>query len=489
MAPPESRRENDAHGSDDDRIGLLMSAPAIRLHEARAFKRWTPFVRPFRFGAVTVEGAFQAFVTIGVEVEGQGRATGMTAELMPPKWFDKRVDRTPDDTVRDLKASLAHAVAQANDVTVPDTAFGHHADLHGRQLAWARGADVTPLSASFGVAQIDKAVLDGLSKVLGASFVSVLASNAVGLDARLTPDLDQASIERRLAALTPGRSIAIRHTVGLTDRIEGPDSLASEFDAADLHYLKIKLGGDPASDCMRLVEIADLIDRRGVACRITVDANEQYDPTGLASLLALIDAEPRLKGVAARLLFIEQPFDRRVTFERELDARVAARSVIIDEADDGYDAFPRAKDLGYRGVSSKCCKGFYKALLNATRVAVWNAEAGETRYLVSAEDLTCQPGLAVQQDTAFVAALGLTHVERNGHHYVDGFGSAPEVEAEAFRSAHPSLYARTDRVRLAVASGRLDLSSLDGPGFASGASPDLASLAPLETATIQGQSA
>ncbi len=180
-----------------------MNAPRLRLHDVEAFERWTPFVRPFRFGAVTVEGAFQAFVRVIVEVEGHGRATGMTAELMPPKWFDKRAERTADDTVRDLKASLAHAVAEANGLSRTNTAFGLHAELHGRQLAWAHARDITPLSASFGVAQIDKAVLDGVSKALGASFVSVLATNAVGLDTRLTPDLDQAAIDRRLAALTP----------------------------------------------------------------------------------------------------------------------------------------------------------------------------------------------------------------------------------------------------------------------------------------------
>jgi len=466
-----------------------MSAPRIRLHDVEAFARWTPFVRPFRFGAVTVEGAFQSFVRVVVEVEGHGRATGMTAELMPPKWFDKRAERTPDATVRDLEASLAAAMAQANAHRRPDTAFGHHADLHALQEAWAREADVTPLSASFGVAQIDKAVLDGLSKALGLSFVAVLAANAVGLDARLTPDLGQSVIDARLAALAPGRSIAVRHTVGLMDRVEGPDSLAGELDAADLRFFKIKLGGDPEADCRRLVEIAALLDGRGIDYRVTVDANEQYAPDALADLLMRADAEPRLAGLMARLLFVEQPYDRRVTFEQPLDAAVAARGVIIDEADDAYDAFPRARALGYSGVSSKCCKGFYKALLNATRAAVWNEVAGAPRHLVSAEDLTCQPGLAVQQDTAFVAALGLTHVERNGHHYVDGFGPAPEAEGQAFRAAHPGLYADGDRVRLAVASGRLELSSLAGPGFASGAVPDLSSLQPLSIVSAEGQSA
>ncbi len=465
-----------------------MSAPMVRLHDVEAFERWTPFVRPFRFGAVTVEGAFQAFVRVVVEVEGHGRATGMAAELMPPKWFDKRAERSADDTVHDLKRSLAHAVAEANALRRADTAFGLHAELNGRQLAWAHAEDITPLSANFGVAEIDKAVLDGLSKALGASFVTVLNGNAVGLDARLTPDLNGQAINARLGALKPASSIAIRHTVGLNDRIEGEDSLASELDAAALRYFKIKVGGDPAADLIRLKAIAGVLDGRGIDYRATLDANEQYAPEELVTLYALAEGDASLRNLFSRLIFIEQPLDRRVTFARELDPRIAARGVIIDEADDGYDAFPRAKALGYRGVSSKCCKGLYKSLLNASRVALWNAEkTGGPDFIISAEDLTCQPGLAVQQDTALVAALGLTHVERNGHHYVDGFGLAPVAEAMAFRDAHPALYARSvGRIRLNVASGDLDTTSLYGPGFASGAEPDWASLEPLSLSVSEG---
>ncbi len=99
-------------------------------------------------------------------------------------------------------------------------------------------------------------MLDGLSRALGQGFVSVLKANAVGLDTRLTPDLTEAAIAARLDQLAPGRSIAIRHTVGLTDRITGDDSLASEIDAADLSYFKIKLGGDPEADIDRLLAIA-----------------------------------------------------------------------------------------------------------------------------------------------------------------------------------------------------------------------------------------
>ena len=207
-------------------------------------------------------------------------------------------------------------------------------------------------------------------------------------------------------------------------------------------------------------------------------------PAGLAELAARLEADARLKRLRAGLLLVEQPYDRRTTFVAALQPDIAALTVIIDEADEDYDAFPRALALGYRGVSSKSCKGIYKALLNGARVMVANAGDG-ARHVLSAEDLTCQPGLAVQQDTALVAAMGLGHVERNGHHYVDGFGPAPAAEAEAFAAAHPALYdRRSDGVRLATATGQLATASLfETVGFASGAMPDWSSLSHLTIRT------
>src|SRR3569623_1642103 len=113
-----------------------------------------------------------------------------------------------------------------------------------------------------------------------------------------------------------------------------------------------------------------------------------------------------------------------------------------------------ARASGYRGISSNSCKGIYKSILNATRAAKWSA--GGEKFFITGEDLTCQAGLAVQQDLALGAFIGVTHAERNGHHYVDGFGDTPASEAEAFLDAHPDLYSRAaGKVRLAIHDGDL----------------------------------
>ena len=108
---------------------------------------------------------------------------------------------------------------------------------------------------------------------------------------------------------------------------------------------------------------------------------------------------------------------------------------------------------------------------------------GNEQLFLSGEDLTCQAGLSVQQDLALVVLLGLTHVERNGHHYVDGMQGASATELRDFATAHPDLY-RHDAtgLHLDIRGGEIALRSLAGPGYASGAMPDFTTMRPLGAA-------
>ncbi|WP_114947541.1 enolase [Microvirga calopogonii] len=456
-----------------------MSGTRLRIREIQTFERPMRFARPFRFGLVTVDEAPQAFLRVVVEVEGAGTATGVTAEMMMPKWFDKNPAKSPQDTIADLKASVGEAArhyAQAQDW---DTAFGHHVRGFSAQKAWAADRGLPGLVASFGPALVDKAVADALLKALKLSFPEGLRHNVFGIDARQTPDLDEGRIRSFLSGVQPVGDVLLRHTVGLLDSLDGAGGLEDEIRLANLRLFKIKIGGDIDADIPRLAAIHDLLSRHVPDYRATLDANEQYDPQRLRVLIQAMSGGT-LRAFREHLLYIEQPFDRAGTFAAFLGDLGGEIPFIIDEADGDYDAFPRAVELGYRGVSSKACKGFYKSILNAVRVSVLN-EARPGQFFVSAEDLTCQAGLGIQQDTALVATLGLTHAERNGHHYVEGFGPASDAEAARFAAAHPDLYRRQgERIGLAFERGSLPTASLmSAPGFASGAEPEWSSLVQL----------
>src|SRR5262249_52651997 len=166
-------------------------------------------------------------------------------------------------------------------------------------------------------------------------------------------------------------------------------------------------------------------------------------------------ASQRLKRLVASILFIEQPINRKHALDMDVSTLSRIKPVIIDESDAELASLPSARALGYTGVSSKCCKGLYKSILHAARCRIWNAESGCKRYFMSAEDLTTQAGLAVQQDLALVNLLGLTHVERNGHHYVNGMAGLPQREQDGFLAAHPDLYELSrGAVRVKIRNGR-----------------------------------
>ncbi len=104
----------------------------LTVRDIAFFERPVTFARPFRFGAVTVNAAPQAFVRVEIEVEGKGVFIGASAELLVPKWFDKRAHLTPDQTVDELRRSLliARELYLARDGF--ETAFGLHAASHPR---------------------------------------------------------------------------------------------------------------------------------------------------------------------------------------------------------------------------------------------------------------------------------------------------------------------------------------------------------------------
>ena len=458
--------------------------PRFAVRDISFFERPIPFAKPFRFGSVVITSSVQVFVRAGIEIEGKGASVGASAEMMASKWFDKRAHLSPQQTVDGLRRALSIARELYLARSGFDTAFGHHAAIIAAQVEACAKADIPPLAAGFGPAEIDKAILDALLRGLGVNFFDGMAANIAGVDARLSRDLGDADVSRFLAGRKRLERVAVRHTVGMDDKLEGEGGVADFRENAGARYFKLKLNGDPAHDADRLTLIGKELATLPYDYRVTLDANEQYaDLAGLSTLVEQLDRDAALRPISQKLLYVEQPMPRDITRQSPLGA-LARRDFIVDEADDSYDAFPVARALGYRGISSKSCKGIYKSVINATRAAKWSA--GGEKCFIAGEDLTCQAGLAVQQDLALGALIGVTHAERNGHHYVDGFGDTPATEAEAYLTAHPDLYVRDgDKIRLAIHDGDLLTGSLTTPGFATATHPDWSAMSPLAQPTAR----
>lgn len=465
-----------------------MSAPRIVIESAEAFERDTTLRLPFRFGVVTLRAAPQAFVRVVASLPDGRRATGVAAELMVPKWFDKSPALSEAETVDQLRRSLAACVTSATASGEALTVAAHTARLEGEQALLLPGEP--GLVQGFGPALVSRALIDALCRAQSLSFYDAIRTDAVGLaDGPLPDDLEGFDLAGFLASLTPGASIAARHTVGLVDALteaevservgDGlPESLEAAIDVYGLTWFKLKLGGDADADIDRLVRIAAVLDRLP-DYRATLDGNEQFkDAATVSALLDRIEAEPRLARLRAAILYLEQPIHRAAALAEPLGALGARIPVIIDESDADLSSFATARGLGYRGVSSKTCKGVFRAILNAARCRHWDGGP----YVLSGEDLTSQAGVSVQQDLALVSLLGLGHVERNGHHYVDGMAGAGAAEMDGFARAHPDLYRRdASGLHLKITDGRIALGSLACTGFATGAEPDFSAMRPLKT--------
>ena len=473
----------------------MAEAPRFTVREVELYERPVVLRMPFRFGVVTLTECPQAFARARIEFADGRSEWGAAAEMMAPKWFDKNLALSNEDNFDQLREVLRLARGAYLGDATPATAFGHFARHHDAHLAAATARGFNPLLASYGPALVDRAALDALCRAQGVSFYQAMTANLPGIGAA-RPEFNGLEIERFLAALEPAATIAARHTVGLLDAITSadlaqrvndglPETLEEVIRACGHRHFKLKVGGQVDADLARLEAIASVLDRAAEPYAVSLDGNEQYeDAHGVAQLVNGIRSRPALARLWDSILFIEQPIARKLALDEDLREADLGRPVIIDESDGELDTFVAARERGYAGVSSKTCKGLYKSVLNAARCAAWNAEVGETRYFMSAEDLTTQAGLSVQQDLALVNLLGIVHVERNGHHYVNGMAAQPQAEQDAFLVAHPDVYERSHgAVRLKIREGRIEVGSLACPGYASAAMPDFSAMTILSSRT------
>src|SRR3978361_1552084 len=97
----------------------MMMAPKLAVRDIAFFERPIDFVRPFRFGSVKITKATQIFVRAEIELEDGPISIGASAEMMAPKWFDKR----PHLSVEESAAELRRALMIARDLYLARDGF------------------------------------------------------------------------------------------------------------------------------------------------------------------------------------------------------------------------------------------------------------------------------------------------------------------------------------------------------------------------------
>jgi len=457
---------------------------------------------PFRYGVVTLTHFPLLHLAVEVEAADGRRARGFAADNLPPKWFDKDPAKSFRDNVDDQLAAIGAARAAYLDAgRAPRPVFDIWHDAYAECVRRGRRLGINGLTAAFGSSLFERALADAAGRLSGLDVVGMLRADVLGL----RPEAVHRGLTRAHLLAWANRpapeSVGVRHTVGLLDpivagdvRADGwlrdglPQTLEECVQRQGLRHFKLKVGGRVDADVDRLTRIAAALDRLLTdPYVVTLDGNEQYKVMAdFAALVEAIRAAPALARLWRSTAFIEQPLDRAIALDAAategLDVLGRQVPIIIDESDGDLEAFPRAVALGYRGVSTKNCKGIVKSFLNRSLVERLNVDRPEAaRVFMSAEDLTNVPVVPLQQDLATVRALGIGHVERNGHHYVRGLAHCSARERAAALRRHPDLYAGDEREAwLRIEDGRLAVGSLATPGYGVAFDPDLEDMIPFE---------
>jgi len=213
-----------------------------------------------------------------------------------------------------------------------------------------------------------------------------------------------------------------------------------------LTCLKVKLrGNDAAWDYARLIAVGEIAIKEGCPW-LTADFNcTVSEPAYVNAILdQLLAEQPRFYGM---LLYVEQPFPYDLE-RHQMDVRsVAARKpLFMDESAHDWQLIKLGRQLGWSGVALKTCKTQTGAILSLC----W-AKAHGMPLMV--QDLSNNMLGQIPHLLLAAHAGTIMGVESNGMQYYP-HASLPEA------TVHPGLYTRRD--------GRLDLSTLAGPGFGYG---------------------
>lgn len=453
---------------------------------------------PFRYGTACMTVSPQAILEVAIEVDGVV-VHGYSGDCLPPSWFDKDPTKDFRQQVQEMMDASMQACEQFREsFSSPEWFFPGWLQVYHRQHERGRSQKWPDLLTSFGISLVERAVLDALCRAKRIPFGDAVRENLFGINAGL--------VHECLTTYSPGdwlppqsrTSLYVRHTVGLGDPLTDdevdrdvpadgfPRSLESYLVRHGQKYFKIKVSNRLDHDLERLTRIAKIVQTyRGDQYFITLDGNEQYHSIAeLSELIEKIVASQQLATLWKNTVLIEQPLARAVALEEGLagDLRQLCeqKPVIIDESDGALDAFPRAVQCGYRGVSTKNCKGPIKSILNAG--LIWRLNQDHPgKFLMSAEDLCCVGVVPLQSDLCLVAMLGIEHVERNGHHYHPGLGYLPVSEQHAVLAAHGDLYERCgERVAPRLVNGKFRIGSLQCPGFGFAVIPNVQAMTPAE---------
>src|SRR5438105_842373 len=117
---------------------------------------------PFRYGIATMTEAPHAFVRLRVVVD-EAEETGVSADLLPPKWFTKEPAKPLDEEVDEMLLVIEHAVRAAAGLRA-ESVFAAWRQLWDEQDRWGREKGLPPLLTHFGTSLVERALIEAFCR-------------------------------------------------------------------------------------------------------------------------------------------------------------------------------------------------------------------------------------------------------------------------------------------------------------------------------------
>ena len=441
---------------------------------------------PFKYGIATMTEVPMIFVSVAIETNGK-QTSGTASDLLPPKWFTK----VPNETIENEIAEMLRVIRNTIQISIDaeaENAFELWRLIYENQTKWALTKSIPMLLAHFGTSLVERALIEATCKHHKKSLGQALLEGNLGFSPESIHSELKKNSFKKLLPPKPLSKITVRHTIGLGDTLferqlidneilddSLPQSLEKCIQYYNLKQFKIKISGDLESDLKRLIEIAEVITiNSDENFAFSLDGNEQFESIeAFRKYWMNLNKEKILIPFLKHILFIEQPLHRDTalssSLKKEFDQWPDRPPVIIDESDSTIKSLPQALIIGYSGTSHKNCKGIFKGIANSCLLESRRQDGLNT--VMSGEDLCNVGPVAVIQDLAVMAILGIQSVERNGHHYMAGLSQFPKRTQNQILSAHPELYTKSKHSwpALTIINGQIDVSTINknpmGTGF------------------------
>lgn len=315
---------------------------------------------------------------------------------------------------------------------------------------WRGGNEKSPAASAYGVALVERALIDACCRDWGIPFATALSENALRLD---LGDFYKPLADRRPHDLLPPTAKQLTPHRMLPEH-DGEDAAAVE---TGFRAFQVTLSGEPGHDFARLKSLAERLAPLG-RCTVSLDGASAFtEPAALRELWETLTADPATKRFALNVTHLVQPFAAEEAISNPVVALFAEwpnrPPVVIGPALAAEGALARALEWGYSGSVYRADGGILPAVADACLLGARRDREPVGKWTFAAELTALAPSQPAE--LAVCAAMGLESAAAPAACFASQSEGVPEAWRMALRAWLPSLF--SEDLALLLAGGALEL--------------------------------